>query len=70
MRWKLVKNFEDIEKLVNSSLQPHQRQIALLELAEKGGEYGYMLLFMCIHETSEVSAGHEDAAKILQEKGM
>ena len=29
-----------------------------------------MLLFMCIHETSEVSAGHEDAAKILQEKGM
>lgn len=70
MSHDLATDTEDVEKLINSSLQPHHRHLALLELADRGGEYGYMLLFMCIAATSEKSPGHADAARILQETGI
>ena len=68
MRHNLARDLDDLQRLTEPSHQPHQRHLALLELADRGGEYGYMLLFMCIHEANQ-SPGHEDAAKILQETG-
>ena len=65
----LARGSDDIERLTSQSLQPHHRRAALLELAEKGGDHGFMLLFICIHKSSGDSLGHADAVKILQEAG-
>ena len=59
---------EEAMRLKSSSKQPHERHLALLDLAEKGGTCGYMQLFMCICETFEEAPGHSQAAKILQGK--
>ena len=59
---------EEAMRLKSSSKQPHERHLALLNLAEKGGTCGYMQLFICICETFEEAPGHSQAAKILQGK--
>ena len=69
MSHDLVRNADDVERLTSSYIQPHDRHAALIQLAEKGGEYGFMLLYMCICATSEESPGHADAARILTDVG-
>ena len=69
MSHDLVRNADDVEKLTSPYLQPQDRYTALIKLAEKGGEYGFMLLYMCICATSEESPGHADAARILTDVG-
>jgi hypothetical protein len=70
MSYKLVENVKDIKKLTSRNHLPHERRLSLLEFAGRAGEFGYMLLFMCIEQTSEETQGHADAARILQEMGM
>ena len=65
----LVRNVDDVERLTSQHLPPHDRHTALIQLAEKGGEYGFMLLYMCICATSEDSPGHADAARRLTDVG-
>ena len=69
MGLKLVQNANDVERLTSPYFQPHDRHAALIKLAEKGGEYGFMLLYICICATSEESPGHADAARILNDVG-
>ena len=69
MGLKLVRNVDDVERLTSPYLQPHDRHAALIQLAEKGGEYGFMLLYLCICATSEESRGHANAARILTDVG-
>ena len=65
----LVRNTDDVEKLTSRYLPLHDRRTALIQLAEKGGEYGYMLLYICICATSEESPWHAEAARILTDVG-
>ena len=46
MGLKLVRNADDVERLTSPYLQPHDCHAALIHLAEKGGEYGFMLLYI------------------------
>ena len=69
MRHGIAKNSEDIERLTSAFHQPQDRHSALLGLTEKGGEYGFMVLYMCICETSEDSPGHIEAAQMLDIEG-
>ena len=69
MRHELVQDSDDLEKLTSPYFQPHDHRATLIQLAEKGGEYGFMLLYMCICATSDESPGHADAAEILTDAG-
>lgn len=69
MSHELARNADDAEKLTSSHLQPHDRRVALIRLAEMGGEYGFMLLYMCICATSDESHGHTTAARVLSDAG-
>ena len=69
MSHELARNSDDAEKLTSSYHQPHDRHIALLQLAERGGEYGFMLLYMCISATCSESRGHAEAVGILDSEG-
>lgn len=70
MSHDLARNSDDLERLTSSYHQPHDRHVALLQLAERGGEYGFMLLYMCICATSSESHGHLEAVRILDSVGM
>ena len=68
MNRDLVRNEEDELRLRGSFNQPHDRHTALIDLVKRGGEYGFMLLYIYICETI-TSPGHSEAARILTEAG-
>ncbi len=69
MHQDLVKTEEDMKRFTSSFNQPHDQHIALIELLERGGEYGFMLLYIYICETI-TTPGHSEAARILTEAGI
>lgn len=55
----------DEEELVSPYYQLEDRFSVLVNLIEKQGDNGYMILYMCIHESSTKSLRHKDAVSIL-----
>lgn len=64
----LLRGEEDKQRFRNSFEQPHDKHIALIDLIQREGEYGFMLLYIYICETI-TSTGHSEAARILTEVG-
>ena len=68
LKYQLASSDEDRE-LLTSPFYLQDKSTLILKLASKGGEYGFMLLYMCIHDSSTESLGHKDAIKELDDIG-
>jgi len=69
MKYGVVKNSEDMEVLTSSYLKPQDRFNSLIRMVEQVGKDGFMLLYMCLKESSVETKGHGDAAAELQRYG-
>ena len=69
MNHNLVKNEEDIKRIQSAFSQPHDQHVALIELVERGGDYGFMLLYIYICATCKSSPDHSEVARILTAAG-
>ena len=70
MKYGLIKRQADSEMLTSPYYQPDQRRQALLRIAERGGDNGFFLLYMCIRESqADNPFGHGDAIVELERCG-
>ena len=65
----LVSNEEEVERLRSSFEQPHDHYGALIDLASRGGDRGFQLLYILICDTVDSAPGHSEAAMIISEEG-
>lgn len=68
-KYGVVKNGDDMKALTSSYLMPQDKMNSLIKLVEEAGSDGFMLLYMCLRESSE-SIGHQDAVQELDYHGM
>ena len=69
MKYDLVKSSTDMETLTSAYLRPQDRLNSLVKMVEVAGEGGFMLLYMCLRESSEEVRGHESAVAELEHCG-
>ena len=70
MKYELAKTTNDMEQLTSPYHLSEMRHQHLLRLAERGGEHGFMLLYMCIRDSiDQCPLGHGDAIRELDRCG-
>ena len=61
---------EDEDKLVSPYHTMEDTFSSLINVVEREGVYGYMLLYMCIHQSQNKPNSHSSALEILDAMGM
>ena len=69
MKYQIVNDSNDIECITGRWIQPQERMNSLIRMIERGGTNGFMVLYICIYETSKETNGHADAIKELDKIG-
>ena len=70
MKYQIVNDSNDIECITGRWIQPQDRMNSLIRMIERGGTNGFMVLYICIYETSKETNGHADAIKELDKIGI
>ncbi len=60
MKYNIVQSVDDMEELTSSYFKRQDRLNSLLRMVEKGGNDGYMLLYICLRESCVEAVGHND----------
>ena len=70
-KYEMLWDSEDVDRLTGTSpyCQLEDRFTSLVNGVEKQGEYGYMLLYMCIFESSSKALRHAAAVQHLDTMG-
>lgn len=70
-KYGVVMDFEDEKELLSPYSRLQDQFTSLIDLVERQGECGFMLLYMCIHESSSESEvpDHKDAVTKLDLAG-
>lgn len=68
-KYDMLSDAEDVDKLTSPYYQMEDRFTSLVNLIERQGECGYMLLYMCIRESCAEAPSHADARTHLDTMG-
>lgn len=68
-KYDMLNGLVDEEKLVSPYCQLQDRFSSLIDIVEMQGEYGYMILYICIYKSRARSSRHEYAVSRLDRIG-
>ena len=68
IRYDMIQN-TDLVMLASPYSSSHEKETSIIEMIDDVGSKGFMLLYMCLIESSQECPAHKEAATILSEKG-